>query len=366
MSGALDPPDEASYRDWRSDEKKFVRNVTDSLKELMRLGFVRKAILPSSGQSAYAHKDAMYDLTPAGKKWVELLSADRRRAYEDLLPRLIRNHPGFKCFLSTLGTIGDDNRETFVVPLLRWSQLPVGQRSQQAYRAAIGAYVAGALTSSNLGWTAEAGEIEMSVNTYLDRILARAQARDRDPFGTIRAFTQTCEESLVKLAFSKAGCAIDHKSVEIAARWSRWLGLASFTYHAPGPYALRYWSAARINLHGNTAAVERRAGGQFRDRALDALHEYCQQAVAAGTTYVPVWEVRAAVCWKLRIVDDEFDRAITDMIAGRRGQTLRWRVHLDQFSIGSMPSSATPFVLTTAVAGTRTYNVMTVVPKTTE
>ena len=65
--------------------------------------------------------------------------------------------------------------------------------------------------------------------------------------------------------------------------------------------------------------VKRRAGGQWRDRALDALHEYCQQARAAGTTYVPVWEARAAVCWKLRIVDDEFDRAVTDMIAGRRG-----------------------------------------------
>ena len=206
------------------------------------------------------------------------------------------------------------------MPLLRWSQLPVGQRSQQAYRAAIGAYVAGALTSSNLGWTAEAGEIEMSVNTYLDRILARAQARDRIRSAQSVRLRRHVKRHWSDWRFSKAGCAIDHKSVEIAARWSRWLGLASFTYHAPGPYALRYWSAARINLHGNTAAVERRAGGQFRDRALDALHEYCQQAAPPGTTYVPVWEVRAAVCWKLRIVDDEFDRAITDMIAGRRGE----------------------------------------------
>jgi hypothetical protein len=110
--------------------------------------------------------------------------------------------------------------------------------------------------------------------------------------------------------------------------------------------------------------VERRAGGQFRDRALDALHEYCQEARAAGTTYVPIWDVRAAVCWKLRMVDDEFDRAVTDMIAGRRGQALHWRVHLDQFSVGSLPASAVPFVLTTAAAGTRTYNVMTIVPKT--
>lgn len=357
-----DPPDPAEYRAWRGDEKKYVRNVTDALKELMRLGFVEKAVLPSSRTSAYAHKDSTYPATSSGRQWVQILEDDRRAAYDDLLPRLIAAHPGFECFLTTVGAIGGQ-RAAFVVPLLRWGELPAHQRSQQAYRGAIGHYVSGALASSDLGWNAGASEITDSVNAYLDGILARAQARGKDPFPTVRTFTQTCEEALVKLAFSKAGCAIDYISVEIARRWSRWLGLASFTYHAPGHHALRFWNTARIELGGGAASVERRAGGQWRDLALDALHDHCQEARAAGTTYVPVWEVRAAVCWKLRIVDDEFDRAVTDMIAGRRGDELAWRIHLDQVSVGSIPSSAAPFVLTTSAAGTRSYNVMTVVPK---
>lgn len=361
-----DPPDPAKYREWRADEKKFVRNVTDSLKELMRLGFAKNARLPSSGKSAYAHKDSTFELTPAGRNWVETLVTDRRRAYDELVPNLMHSHPGFLGFLATVGALRDDHRNSFVIPLLRWAQLPPGQRSQAIYRAAIGDYVATALGSADLGWTAGAVEIGASVNAYLDRILARAQARGRDPFPTVRTFTQTCEEALVKLAFSKAGISIDYISMEIARRWSRWLGLASFTYHAPEPYALRFWSTAGIKPIGGSWSVERRAGEQWRDRALEALREHCQQARSTGTTYIPVWEVRAAVCWKLRIVDDEFDRAVTDMIAGRRAQELPWRVHLDQFSVGSIPSSAAPFVLTTAAAGTRTYNVMTVVPRTTE
>lgn len=359
-----DPPDPAEYRSWRGDEKKYVRNVTDAIKELMRLGFVQNAMLPSSGNSAYAHKDATYQTTAAGREWVSLIETDRRAAYDDLVPRLVLAHPGFTCFLTTVGTIGD-RRTSFVVPLLRWGELPERQRSQQAYRAAIGDYVAGALTSSDLGWIADASEITASVNDYLDRILARAQARGKDPFPTVRTFTQTCEEALVRLAFSKAGCTIDYVSMEIARRWSRWLGLASFTYHAPGHNALRFWNTARIELTNGTMTVERRAGGEWRDQALDALYEHCQQARTSGTTYVPVWEVRAAVCWKLRIVDDEFDRAVTDMIAGRRGDQLPWRIHLDQVSVGNTPSSAAPFVLTTSAVGTRTYNVMTVVPKPT-
>jgi hypothetical protein len=342
-----------------------VRNVTDALKELMRLGFVENAILPSTGKSAYAYKDTAYPVTQEGREWAKLLEADRRAAYDDLVPRLIVTHPAFAGFLSTVGAIGGDQTSSFTIPLLRWGELPP-PRSRQVYRMVIGDYVAGALSSADLGWIAAATEINAGVNSYLDRVLARAEARDRDPFPTVRTFTQTCEEALVKLAFSKAGCAIDYTTMEIARRWSRWLGLASFTYYLPGNYALRFWNTAHIGINDGAMTIRRRAGGQWRDRALDALHEYCQQARATGTTYVPVWEVRAAVCWKLRIVDDEFDRAVTKMIAGLRGDKLPWRIHLDQVSVGSIPSSAAPFVLTTSAGGTRTYNVMTVVSKSTK
>jgi hypothetical protein len=239
-----DPLDPAEYRAWRGDEKKYVRNVTDALKELMRLGFIETAILPSSGRSAYAHKEATYRTTSEGQRWVSLLESDRRTAYDDLIPRLVRAHAGFTQFLSVVGAIGD-GRSSFVVPLLRWSELPPNQRSQQAYRATIGGFIATALASADLGWHSDSFEISLSVNDYLDRVLARAQARDKDPFATVRTFTQTCEEGLVRLAFSKAGCSIDYVSLEIARRWSRWLGLASYTYHLPGPYALRFWAPLR-------------------------------------------------------------------------------------------------------------------------
>ncbi len=68
-TAGVDPPEPQQYLQWRSDETKFVRNVTDALKELMRLGFVEQAQLPSSGRSAYAHQAATYSLTLKGQKW---------------------------------------------------------------------------------------------------------------------------------------------------------------------------------------------------------------------------------------------------------------------------------------------------------
>lgn len=80
----------------------------------MRLGSVEKAILPSSGKSAYAHKEARYRITPAGREWVSLLESDRRAAYDKLLPGLVRAHPTFTCFLSVTGAIGVSVRRTHI------------------------------------------------------------------------------------------------------------------------------------------------------------------------------------------------------------------------------------------------------------
>src|ERR1035438_8890437 len=43
--------------------KRYVSNVTEALKELMKLGLLERAILPSSATSAYAHRLARYQLT---------------------------------------------------------------------------------------------------------------------------------------------------------------------------------------------------------------------------------------------------------------------------------------------------------------
>ena len=164
-----------------------------------------------------------------------LLEADRRAAYDDLLPRLVRGPSRASPASCRPSAPSATGRTAFVVPLLRWSELPAASdRSRRtAPRSA---------TTSPARWRhpTSAGpptraEITPSVNVYLDRILARAQAREKDPFPTVRTFTQTCEEALVRLAFSKAGCTIDYVSMEIARRWSRWLGLASFTLPRAGP-----------------------------------------------------------------------------------------------------------------------------------
>ncbi|WFG45154.1 hypothetical protein [Pseudonocardia alni] len=77
--------DEQRWSAVRADPTKYVHNTVDVLKELMRLGWVERHILPSGPASAYAHSESTFTMTPAGAAWTELAGQDRRSAYNSLL-----------------------------------------------------------------------------------------------------------------------------------------------------------------------------------------------------------------------------------------------------------------------------------------
>jgi len=77
--------------------------------------------------------------------------------------------------------------------------------------------------------------------------------------------------------------------------------------------------------------------------------------------YLPIWELRAAVCWQHRISDDEFDKAITEALSGLYPE-LGFRIHLDQASVRATPASARPLVLPTDSGLRRVFNVVSIIP----
>ncbi len=81
--------------------------------------------------------------------------------------------------------------------------------------------------------------------------------------------------------------------------------------------------------------------------------------------YLPVFELRAAVCWRLRIGDDEFDKAVAEAVANG-GADLPYRIHLDQASARTTPASTRPLVLPTNSGIRRVFNVVSIIPTTKE
>jgi hypothetical protein len=287
----------------------------------------------------------------------------------------LKHHPQFEGFLTTIGATAAAGNEYFVVPLLRWGQLPRGQRSRDDFMAGLAKATDIGTEEGQLGWHTTEPEALEAIRAYVEAIEARSEAqtlqnpeRDRShPFRRNQDFVNACEQALVKHAFEKAGTPLDYISMEILRRWCRTLGIANFSYHAPGPYALRFWPTADIEHGSNGYQITRRVGDEWRDRAvrqLNEAYESIRRSDPYGSMWLPIYQVRAAVCWKLRISDSEFDSAILELLRGERGPELPYGINLDQASYGSIPPSERPLVVA-APSGTRIFKSLSLVPRKT-
>ncbi|PWS48764.1 hypothetical protein DKT74_02185 [Streptomyces sp. ZEA17I] len=387
--GSFDP---AKWHRRRTDPMSYVHNTVDVLKELMRLGWVERHVLPSSPRSAYAHADVTYEATPSGLAWAELVRHDRLGGYNALVGALLNAHPQFEGYLRLVGARPDSTTGHLTVPLLR-NDGPSGS-SHERYLTAFVSHVTDASRAGDLGWSAPPDVIEESLRGYVTRAVQRAEARaeqlraeqlrakerhakqrsaagagvrarvgaetrpDEPPVSRKR-FITLCEEAAVRLSFASAGCPMDYISHELLRRWTRFLGLANFSYYAPGPTALRLWATGRVDGSGDRLDFQRRVGREVRAAALQALPQIWStpDGHLDDASYHPVWRIRAAVCWKLRISDDEFDAAID---AAYRGEfpDLGFRVHLDEAIQLRAPGSVRPLVLRHSTGHHRVFHVM--------
>jgi hypothetical protein len=340
----------ALHRNATANPKRYVHNVTEALKELTKLGLLEKATLPSTATSAHAHRLARYRLTDDGEAWVAAVVASRRDGYDQLASRLMAAHPQFNGFLAAVGATTNSGRQSFIIPLIRWGDVPE-PRTRERHVAALAEYAARGVEAVDCGWTATEAEIAEFVTAYVDDIASRAAGREKpDPFGRNQSFVTACEEAMVKFAFGRAGTPIDSISVEILRRWTGTLALVNFSYHAPGPQALRFWATATVSSIGSRVDVQRRVGPEWRSRVPDSLRmsfDRLRRSDPTGSLWVPIYRIRAAVCWELRIPDSEFDAAVLEMLRGERGADLPFRVNLDQSSYGSVPPSERALVVTT-------------------
>lgn len=270
--------DSAKWHRRRADSMSYVYNTVDVLKELMRLGWVERHVLPSTRRSAYAHAHVTYEATESGRAWADLVQRDRPAGYNALGGALLKAHPQFEGYLRVVGAYPDSTTDHLTVPLLR-NDGPPGN-DYQRYLAAFISHVTEAAQAGNLGWTAAPGVIEENLRDYVARAVRRSEvrAKQRPADGaepaepvTRKRFAILCEEAAVRLAFSAAGCPMDYISHELLRRWTRFLGLANFSYYAPGPPALRLWATGRVHGSGDPVTFNRSVGDQVRLSALEAL-----------------------------------------------------------------------------------------------
>ena len=349
----------ATFRTAKNDPKRYVSNASQSLKELMRLGLVEGATVPSSARAALNYATTTFLPTPKGQRWAQLLRDDLRGAYDELLDMLWHAHPQFAAFIDAIATPG------MVIPTLPWSRL-AEPRTRINYVRSLVPWVVECIGDEQSGWTASESETRAAVGEYLNARYESARARGRDePYPKNRDFMHACEEALVKFAFAKRGVSIDYISQEILRRWTKELGVASFSYHVAGANALRLWSTADMGESSGRITAARRAGPEIVQSAIEQLPSAYEQARRQDQTrslWVPIYRVRANVCWNLKTTDSVFDRALYQVLAGDLNEDIPFGINLDVAQYGNVPPSELPLRLPTR-RGLRTYYAMSLVPR---
>jgi hypothetical protein len=338
----------AALRLARHDEHRYMNNATDALAELMRLGLVRPAQLPTTRKAAPIYANRTFLMTPDGRAWIDQLETDRRGAFDDLLRMLWKTHPQLAGVLRLL------RRGTFAIPSANWREVHterVGMEGREAYVRFLAARCARAIEAGVTGWQATEDEVAHAMRDYIrDRIEADTRRQRPDRYVRNSDFVGACEEAVVSFAFGRAGVKMDYITLEIIRRWTKHLGVANFSYHVPAAPALRLWATATLEEddRGRLTAITRRTVGEWGDRIIDELQGAFQMARGKdprSDSFVPIYQVRAAVCSKLGLNDTVFDAAVGEFLTGGR-------------------RADAPFRLRDPSTGrTLTYRVMTLIPR---
>jgi len=361
----------AAFRLAVHNPSRYVDNATAALGELMKLGFLEKTVLPSTGAAAAAYQRRTFEPTASGRTWAELMAGgptgDRATGYDVLQRELWRIHPQFSGYLRLLAT------NPVVFPTARWSEANPSSAEGSVgggrlrFVDFLAARAAGAVDAGVTGWSGSQDEITAAIRGYLeDRFKAAERRQTGAPYARNRDFVGACEEALVSFAFRQAELKLDYISLEVLRRWTRVLGVANFSYYVPGPPALRLWATADldVDVDRQLRGVRRRGVAVHGDAVIDALPHAIEQArrVDPDSTWVPIYRVRAAIAMRLGLTDITVDRAIREFVAGERRTDAPFGINLESAEIGATPPTETPLRVTDARTNrTLTYRVMALV-----
>lgn len=360
----------AAFRLAVHNPARYVDNATAALGELMKLGFLERSPLPSSGSAANAYQQRTFVVTDSGRAWADLMGGEgknRPAGYDMMLKALWRLHPQFAGYLRLLAV------RPFVLPTARWAEVngsplagSVGS-ARSRYVDFLAHRAAGAVSAGIAGWTAGEEEIAAAIRQYLeDRVRSAERRKVGDIYARNRDFVATCEEALVSFAFQQAGLKLDYISLEILRRWTRFLGIANFSYYVPGPPALRLWATADLDLdvQGQVRQVQRRPLAEWGDQVIDAVPQAIEQArrMDQDSTWVPIYRVRAAIALQLGLTDNVIDRALEQFAMGARRSDAPFSINFDSTEFGATPPTETPLRVTDSRTNRAvTYRVMALV-----
>jgi hypothetical protein len=348
----------------RAPEAMFWSNVRDALRELMRLGLIERASLPSRTEQLNAHRDRTFSLTAAGK---ELLELEQRNVWEfrdRFAQAMLLAHPYLRELYRLLGS-----RELFF-PRIQKSEIPGDVESwRTGAPEALGTlteFVRDSVTTV-IGPGLDFSGVDEKMRPYLIAAWKRLD-REQKAHALSQAVVKAVNDVSIRTLLQIYGQRMDYVTFRSAVSLLSDLNAIYSTRSLPGRRGWTIWATSTATVPGpeaNGSAGEQAIRGAVwlerrvadRDAVRESLMTNFFTLPGRRGGFALVHELRAAVCHQMKIHGHDFDA----VLRGLHSQSVvdeTYSINLDRGGAEELPPSEEPFRI-----GERTFYLITLLKR---
>ena len=293
------------------DEYTYWSPTQEALSELMRLGWMVQAQVPSSRQYVDAYRASTYKLTAEGEKVAQVLSTNNgvaKAQYLDTLTvSLAQTHPGFAQLIAVA------NEQPLLIPEYTQERISALNGSG-ALMVSLARDVISRMVEH---WPPDLAEPrEGDLAKWLDAALSRRFPKDRVRQPSQKDVLDTVDDAVLGFVAKARGIRLDPISFNVCMAWASQLAVLEQSRYVLGWPGRTVWATAHIGKQGISrrgfADAEEEVVAEIRNGFRDLL-ESTVEGRASG--YLPIYRVRAQAAFvakvNLRLVDMILERILS-------------------------------------------------------
>jgi len=328
---------------------KFWSNARDVLRELMRLGLLRRATLPSRPAQLDAHRAREFELTDEGKRFLALEERSRWEFRHRFAQAMLIAHP----YMRELHRILDASELFF--PRLQRTELP---GSTEDWRTGppeplgqVCAWVSGSVQDV-LGVSISPEQLEGKVRPYVIHAWKRLDIEQKSHMFS-QAVVKAMNDVFVRALLEAYGLRMDFVTFRSAVGLLSNLGAIWHTRSLLDRRGWTVWSTsvtppALMASGGSPAALALEGPVWFQPRVVKAevvrdhlIETFFSRSDRRGG-FALIHVLRAEVCHRLHIHGRDFDAVLSQMHTKKLSHEA-YEINLDRGGSDEVPPSETPF-----------------------
>jgi hypothetical protein len=302
------------------DEYTYWSNAKDVLIELMNLGMMKDAPVPSKRIHVSLNRTRSYELTELGKESEALLEHNEAAFRERLLQLMYGRHEHLRNLIRTL------EQRDLIIPVYRLEE-------EQSFTRKPGDVPAASEVTSWISKKASAFNImNLKIETIERELQEKASKADSKS-----KWVSAINEYIESVFLSAYGLKFDNVTFEHAFRLGQQFHVMNYGY-------LRTKDTLSLVVF-STAEISEKPVFEVHRHRLSDLEEKLVVAIATeydaiGEAFVPIHDLRTRVCLKLKCNDELFDFVLGKLFS--QGYKVDFQINLLRDMPGVLPPSAKP------------------------